>query len=831
MTANDRAPSAWTRGLAPRVHAGSTFALVIVVIAAAAAWPIYRTSAFVLLVAVSVSLATVVAFAARAFAWSGWIVCGVLTGVVLVTGIPLAVPSRMGDAGDLLRGWGEVAAGVVLGWKDLLTVELPVGSYRNLLVPALIVFLVGTSAVLLLSWRAGRRAYLAVPVALSMVSFGLVFGRADVSAPWTVGSITLYAPVETVLGISGLLATLLWLSWRTHDERARALRRAADSSGVRVARRISPTDRHRVMLGLAMIAGCALVAVVVVPFVARGMDRDVLRSAVGPQIDLSAQVSPLTEHRGMFDDARASEVLFTISGEELPARVRLATLTDYDGEVFRTGEGAGAFLRLPSAIDPGTGRTIDAHIEVSDLGGVWMPTVGRLHRVEFDGQRAAELADGFYYSTDADAGIQIAGGGLTDGDAYVIHAVESAVPELTTVTAPGAEAIEDAPESVRTWIERHLEGVDGTALDGLVTLLRERGYLSHALTVPETDTPEWVQALDGYEFQPSASGHSLGRIDAMFTRLLEREDDPRAAASGNYVAAVGDDEQFAVAVAVIARELGFPARVVVGARLVADDDTLAVCDAGICRAGDVTAWTEVLSSDGQWIPIDVTPQHTRSPSMEFTEQRDPEVVTDVRPDLVEEVVPPAPEQQDALVDDGDQAGGSIDLTWLWPALRGTAAGLLILLLAVGPFLAVVIAKALRRRARRAATMPEARIAGGWEEFLDAATDAGHTLPRAATREEIARAVASPGAHHLAHGADRAVFAHGLGLDEADARAYWDAVEAERRALVPKDALWRRTATAVSLRSIIRPLAPESGPLPSSTERGRRSAPHEPRPTT
>ena len=71
-----------------------------------------------------------------------------------------------------------------------------------------------------------------------------------------------------------------------------------------------------------------------------------------------------------------------------------------------------------------------------------------------------------------------------------------------------------------------------------------------------------MASLPDYAFQPSASGHSLARIDAMFARLLERETDPRAEASGNYVAAIGDDEQFAVAVALIARELGFPARVV-----------------------------------------------------------------------------------------------------------------------------------------------------------------------------------------------------------------------------------------------------------------------------
>ena len=76
-----------------------------------------------------------------------------------------------------------------------------------------------------------------------------------------------------------------------------------------------------------------------------------------------------------------------------------------------------------------------------------------------------------------------------------------------------------------------------------------------------------MATLPGYSFKASASGHSLARIDALFARLLERETDPRAEASGNYVAAVGDDEQFAVATALVAAELGFPARVVVGARL------------------------------------------------------------------------------------------------------------------------------------------------------------------------------------------------------------------------------------------------------------------------
>ena len=49
------------------------------------------------------------------------------------------------------------SAGVVLGWKDLVTVDLPVGSYRNLLVPALVVFLVGTCVAAAAVVARGRR--------------------------------------------------------------------------------------------------------------------------------------------------------------------------------------------------------------------------------------------------------------------------------------------------------------------------------------------------------------------------------------------------------------------------------------------------------------------------------------------------------------------------------------------------------------------------------------------------------------------------------------------------------------------------------------------------
>ena len=102
-----------------------------------------------------------------------------------------------------------------------------------------------------------------------------------VSAPLPIGPVVLHAPLETAVGVAALTTCLLWLAWRTHDERVRALQRAAASSGVRISRRPSAADRRRTALGAAMVAGALVLAIAVVPYAARGAEREVLRSAVG----------------------------------------------------------------------------------------------------------------------------------------------------------------------------------------------------------------------------------------------------------------------------------------------------------------------------------------------------------------------------------------------------------------------------------------------------------------------------------------------------------------------------------------------------------------------
>lgn len=819
--------SAAEAGRRSRVVAGALYTAVCAVLAVVAAWPVYAGSAFVVLVAVAVPVAAGIVALSVWRRWGGWVTAALVAGAFAVLAVPLAVPSRLGGPLDLVRGLGEAFAGVVLAWKDLVTVDLPIGDYRNLLVPALVVFLAGTAATLALAVRADRLAPFAVVSGLAMSGFGLFFGRTSTSAPVVVGPLSLAAPVETAIGVAAVLSSVLWLAWRTRDERVRALRRASERGAVSVPRRRSRTDRRRAALGAGMLVVAVVAAVAVVPSVAADADRRVLRSAAGPEREIAEAVSPLSEYRAMFSDARADDVLFRVdTAGTAPERIRVATLDAYDGEVFRSsGARAGAFVRVPSTLPRTDGRAVEADIEIGDLGGIWMPTAGRLVRAAFQGEREGLLADRFYYSVDAQAGVQIADGGLAPGDRYRIDAVEPVDADATTLSPPGIDEGVAGGDNLRRWVEEHATGRSGADLMALVRLLRERGYLSHGLARAEgAPAPAWTADLPGYQLQPSASGHSLARIDTMFQRLLEREDDPRAEASGNFVAAVGDDEQFAVATALIARELGFPARVVVGARVSSSDPGVATCDDGECRARDLSAWTEVQGDDGRWAPIDVTPQWELSPSLEVTQQRDPEKVTEVRPDTVDEVVPPDPVQEDNALDDDESTDDGLDLAWLWPILRVVGISLLIVLILFGPFLAILVAKGLRRRGRRRDPDPRAAIAGGWDEYVDAGVDAGRELRPSSTRRELAEAFDTPAGLRLADDADRAVFSsRTVTADEAS--AFWRIVDAERRTLTRQRGWWRRVRAAVSLRSFLRFFAPRPSRRrpPHRDERGKRTS--------
>jgi hypothetical protein len=201
--------------------------------------------------------------------------------------------------------------------------------------------------------------------------------------------------------------------------------------------------------------------------------------------------------------------------------------------------------------------------------------------------------------------------------------------------------------------------------------------------------------------------------------------------------------------------------------------------------------------------VDATPQHENGLDPTTTRQRDPENPTEVRPQTAHEVVPPDPVHQDAA-NSGDRRDDAIDLEPLWAVLRVAGVTLLALAIVAGPFLAVIGAKAVRRRRRRRTPAARDRFAGGWDEFIDTAVDLGMPHPGVRTRAELAVAYApdSAGVATLAGDADRAVFSDAEPT-ATDADAFWEIVEGERRALGEGRTVWTRLRAAVSLSSFVR----------------------------
>jgi hypothetical protein len=242
------------------------------------------------------------------------------------------------------------------------------------------------------------------------------------------------------------------------------------------------------------------------------------------------------------------------------------------------------------------------------------------------------------------------------------------------------------------------------------------------------------------------------------------------------------------------RQLGFPARVVVG--FVPADTT---SEPVTVRGSDISAWIEVDTAEHGWVAIDPVPPVRPIPD---EEPQDPRQVS--RP---ESIVPPPPDRADpredqATPDTSQENPAGIDpaLAVVLGVLRVAGSVLLALGILAAPFLLVIGAKARRRRLRRNAPTSIGRIRGGWDEFADAVVDHGYDPPAAATRSEVAGVVGTLPARVLAAVVDRSVFAPGEPA-EADAERVWSAVADLRAALDVGKTRRARFWSMVSLRSL------------------------------
>ena len=471
-------------------------------------------------------------------------------------------------------------------------------------------------------------------------------------------------------------------------------------------------------------------------------------------------ISPLVDIRSRLVDQRDVEV-FRVEATER-SYWRLTSLDTFEDGIWKS---SGRYSSVNGDLPGSSGDAADVPAEqvftIEALSALWLPAAFEPAEIEAPTDvRYHEGSSTLIVDTD-----------VNDSDGFV-YRVFSELPRLTPdqlraagdgIPADVADEYLALPANVSALSEQTArdwtEGAT-TAYDKALALQDRFQEFTYSLEVPP--------------------GHSPNAIDAF---LQVR---------------TGYCEQFAGTFAVMARQLGLPARVAVGFTPGEQDPT----DDRLyrVRGEHAHAWPEVWLGDAGWVAFEPTPgrgapgaesytglpeaQDTSGPATTPTTQAttpsstpdapfDPDAPTTAT--TAPEVAPAAPL---ALGDDGGDGGGDGGPASTIVALVGLAA--------LAYLVGVPAALAARRRVRRRrATTPGARIELAWIEATEALAAAGtpqlahETAGELATRARARVPGVGDAVDRLADATDVALFAP----DGAVAPAVADAAEGDAAAVV------------------------------------------------
>lgn len=712
-------------------------AVALIVLLLVGVWgfdPIFDGTGFLIAGIGGVLLGAAVAILAAWRRWGFPLIFVVAFTLYLLLGGALALRSTTASGGiPTFDSIQALLAGLVTSWKDLLTVAVPTTGVEEVLLVPFICALVCSTIAVSLGLRLRRPGWALVPAVL-LLALSVAFGSYQLASPVAQGA------VFTSVSVA-------WYSWRRAQARVEGASPLEEASSSATSR----PGRPRILRGVALLCVAVTVGTLGNAAFASEGQRVVLRDEVTPPLEIRDYPSPLQSFRKYVRDNK-EVTLFTVNGLPAGARIRLATLDMFDGTVYAvTGNGSavsGSFTRADGVIAaPLAGEEITVTVSIGALRGVWVPDAGQVTSFDFMGDRAETLADGLYYNQNS--GTAVATAGLAEGDSYTFTAVLPEEPQLAALGEVNVASIPlatftDVPDSARDVAIDTVGAVSTPAAQ--VALLVERlsggGYFSHG--------------LEGQV--PSRSGHGSERIAS----LLGSEQ------------MIGDDEQYAVAFALMAHELGIPARVVVGFY----PDTPPADGTFEANGDTIHVWAEVAFEDFGWVAVDPTPAEDRTPpDLEENPKREPKPQVLQPPPPPEEPAkaPPSLPSEDQAIEESSFSTENL-LGFL--AVLGAFLGGLVLL--ASPVLVILGLKLRRRSRRRHARVMSDRFSGGWEEVADAARDFGVVASRRATRRERSHVVedAFPdvGAIALAAEADAGVWAPEEPTTE-QSEAFW--VEVDR----------------------------------------------------
>ncbi len=512
--------------------------------------------------------------------------------------------------------------------------------------------------------------------------------------------IVLLAVAATPLGIrpAGPLALLLagpavgWLLLLAVDQAARidALPRLGSST----ARRNWPS---LAVLSTAAISCTALLLVVLAP---SGTESPWLRSwwsdvTAGPsgQGGPNTSLDPFVDVRTRLSSGSPREILRYTSSDGEAKYLGMVTLERFDGTAwtpYPLAPGQSVEQPAPGAgTDSPEGPSLD--IRIATLANPYLPVPDQVAAIQMDpgGQRWAwDLRTSDVVSTDAWA----------TGSAYRAR-TSGAPPAADALAGAGSQSTQPGP--VTQQVPASMPP-DVAALAAQVTAEAATNY-DRALALQR-----WFTAAGGFEY--SLTVPPSGERDPLSAFLEDR---------------VGFCQQFATAMAAMARTLGIPARVVVGFT----GGSQLPDGSFIVTTAHAHAWPELWFDGFGWVRFEPTPASASAAvapppyAPELPDAPEPTAPPQDAPDAAQ--VPPEAPGTSTEADTG--AGAAV---W-WPAALAAA-------LACSLLMPVILRRRLRRK--RLDRAGDGEVLAAWQEVAATAVDAQVVWPRSATLRQQADAL-------------------------------------------------------------------------------------------
>lgn len=449
----------------------------------------------------------------------------------------------------------------------------------------------------------------------------------------------------------------------------------------------SALTRLRLRIGFGAVAIAA-----VLPVLLPSVDPRILFDGGGGSSEEGGAGGPVRVDDPTLDMRRnlaqpSDEVLLRVRGNDEPAYVRLAALDDFTGDVWEVGERSEEFalttedrLPLPLGGTPSNVERVTYDIELTEsLDTAWLPAVYTPREIDIE---STWLVDPVNMDIRADSG---------DDLATATYRLQASIP------APTMEDLKIAPSPTADWesflrlppdMPAIIEDTARQATAGEVTAIEQ----ALALQQWFRNDGDYTYSLEQVKDDRNRTG--LGAVEAF---LAER---------------VGYCEQYASAMALMARQLGIPSRVVVG--FLRPEEA----DEGVWefRGQSMHSWPELYFEGVGWIRFEPTPASVSQQAPDYTGTETQTTAPSPR-DTASTPAPRDPLERptDANASGSSSGSGGGSGPWMIGALG--AAGLALLFSAPR-----LLREARTRRRWGRAVRPQEVAEAAWSELRDYAVD-------------------------------------------------------------------------------------------------------------